>query len=320
MIRSSKCCTLLLFSVLQIGPWLSSTAGAEPPKPTLVKLPFAIANAMENTPFIFGNRPLLALNYRDDSKHNTDAYKASMYLSIRDLRTGREIARFGHGHSFVSAFVNGSELNVFASEGSDDDWFQSIYHFTSSDLKTWKRQLAIPREGDEHLFNCSVCRDDQGYVMAYESNRPVKFCFKFARSKDLRQWKKIPDLVFTGRNHEYSACPVIRFYSPYYYVIYLHSAVPGHNGWVSFLARSKDLVTWQLSPRNPILEAGPGEGINNSDVDLFQWEGNTYLFYASGNQADWGSLRVAMFHGSMKQFFASYFPAVTPTIQVRTKE
>ncbi len=58
-----------------------------------------------------------------------------------------------------------------------------------------------------------------------------------------------------------------------YYVIYLHAAVPGHNGWISFLARSVDLETWELSPFNPILEAGPGEGINNSDVDLFEYRG-----------------------------------------------
>ena len=104
---------------------------AEPPKAPLIKLPVTFGAAMENTPFVFGDRPLLALNYRDDTKNNTDGYKASMYLFIRDLCTGQEIARFGEGHSFVNAFVNGPELNVFASEGTNRDWFQSIYRFTS---------------------------------------------------------------------------------------------------------------------------------------------------------------------------------------------
>ena len=299
---------------------LGGTALAEPPKAPLIKLPVAFGAAMENTPFVFGDRPLLALNYRDDTKYNTDGYKASMYLFLRDLRTGQEIARFGEGHSFVNAFVNGPELNVFASEGSNRDWFQSIYRFTSTDLKTWKRELAIAREGGEHLFNCSLCRDDQGYVMAYESNLPVQFCFKFARSRDLAQWEKVPGLVFAGVDgKEYSACPVIRYVAPYYYVIYLHAALAGHNGWVSFLARSKDLVAWELSPANPILEAGPGEGINNSDVDLFEWEGNTYLYYATGDQATWGSVRVAMHAGPMRQFFESCFPAGTPGTTITTK-
>lgn len=320
----TECAVYVLFLslalLLVIWSWLGSPALAEPPKVPLIKLPVAFGAAMENTPFVFGDRPLLALNYRDDTKNNTDGYKASMYLFIRDLRTGQEVARFGEGHSFVNAFVNGPELNVFASEGSNRDWFQSIYRFTSTDLKSWKRELAIGQEGGEHLFNCSLCSDDQGFLMAYESDLPVQFCFKFARSQDLAKWEKMPGLVFAGVDgKEYSACPVIRYWAPYYYVIYLHGAIAGHNGWVSFLARSKDLIAWELSPANPILEAGPGEGINNSDVDLFEWEGNTYLYYATGDQATWGSVRVAMHVGPMRQLFESCFPAETPGTTITTK-
>ncbi|MBN2296493.1 MAG: hypothetical protein JXM70_28960 [Pirellulales bacterium] len=298
------------WTILAASFWLfgSNESVAQDMQKKLVKLPVNFGTAMENTPFVFKGRPLLALNYRDDTKHNTDKYDESMYLYIKDLSTGKEIARFGEGHSFVSAFVDGEVLHIFASQGTDHDWFKSIYHFTTNDLKTWKREQAIPLEGDEHLFNCSVCRDKQGYLMAYESNKPVGFCFKFARSKDLSKWEKIPGLVFTGEKKEYSACPVIRYFDPYYYVIYLHAVMPGHNGYTSFLARSKDLKKWELSPRNPILEAGAGEGINNSDVDLFEWEGNTYLYYATGDQQSWGSVRVAMYPGGMKSFFESYYP------------
>ena len=320
MTRSITRSIRLLSLPLSLWSLLGCPALAEKPRAPLIKLPVTICAAMENTPFVFGNRPLLALNYRDDTKHDADGYKASMYLLLHDLRTGQEIARFGEGHSFVNAFVNGPELNVFASEGTDRDWFQSIYRFTSTDLKTWKRELAIPQEGGEHLFNCSLCRDDQGFLMAYESNLPVKFCFKFARSRDLVKWDKIPELVFAGLDgKEYSACPVIRYFAPYYYVIYLHAAIPGHNGWVSFLARSKDMIAWELSPMNPILEAESGEGINNSDVDLFEWKGNTYLYYATGDQATWCSVRVAMYVGPMRQFFDSCFPAGTAGVSVTTK-
>jgi hypothetical protein len=293
--------------------WLEIAVAEEPvntakTKSPLIKLPVNFGAAMENTPVVFHGKPLLVLNYRDDSKNKTDDYTKNMYLYIQDLATGQQIARFAAGYSFANAFVDGPALHVYASKGSNHDWFLSIDHFSSTDLKTWKQQPAIPREGGEHLFNCSVCRDEQGYLMAYESNQPVMFCFKFARSKDLSRWEKLPSLIFTGEKHEYSACPVIRYFKPYYYVIYLHAAIPGHKGWISFLARSKDLATWQLSPKNPILEAGPGEGINNSDVDLFEWEGNTYLYYATGDQATWGSVRVAMYPGSMQSFYESYFP------------
>jgi len=296
-------------------PRLHSPSPANSVRPKLTKLPFALPKAMENTPIVFQGRPLHVLNYRDDTKNNTDGYTKSMYLYVLDLNTGNEVCRFGEGHSFANAFVNGPELHVFASEGSNRDWFQSLYHFSTRDLKAWKRELAIAREGDEHLFNASVCQDEKGFLMAYESNQPVQFCFKFARSSDLSQWEKIPGLIFTGVNHEYSACPVIRYFAPYYYVIYLHAPIQGHNGYVSFLARSKDLAAWELSPFNPILEAGPGEGINNSDVDLFEWEGKTYITYATGDQATWGAVRVALYDGLMQEFFPSQFPVGMPTMK-----
>lgn len=288
---------------------------ATPQRPKLTKLPFAMARAMENTPLIFAGRPLLVMNHRDDTKANTDEYAKNMHLFIRDLTTGNEICRFGEGHSFANAFLEGKELNVFASQG-DRDWFHGIYRFRSTNLTNWQREPAIPTEGDEHLFNTSVCRDDQGFLMTYESSKPVQFCFKFARSKDLSRWEKVPGLTFTGENNEYSACPVVRYFAPYYYVIYLHAAIPGHPGWVSFMGRSQDLATWELSPFSPILEPSPGEGVNNSDVDLFEWEGNTYLFFATGDQATWSSIRVAQYAGPMKEFFVNHFPTGTPMIKV----
>ena len=293
------------------------------PSPKLTKLPFAFSDVgrapMESTPVLFDSRLLLVSNHRPGGEF---AKGKDAYLYIEDLRTGKEVARFGEGHSFVSAFVNGPELNVFALEFSDFGRVMNsngIDRFTTTDLKTWKKEKAILPEGDEHLFNSSVCKDEQGYLMAYETDKPVQFCFKFARSKDLAKWEKIANLAFTGEKNEYSACPVIRYFKPYYYVIYLHAAIPGHNGWISFMARSKNLIDWELSPHNPILEAGAGEGINNSDVDLIEYEGKTYLFYATGDQATWGTIRVAMYDGSMQQFFASYFPEDMTKIKVSAK-
>jgi len=298
---------------------LMGGARAEEPKIPLIKLPVSVNSAMENTPVIYGGKPLLVLNFRDDSKKRTGDCMKDMYLFIRDLATGEESVRFGAGHSFVSSIVKARELPVFASQADDKDWFHDIYHFISTDLRTWKRELALQREPGEHLLNTSVCSDDRGYLMAFETDKPISFCFKFATSKDLSKWEKIPGLVFSGEKREYSACPVIRYFAPYYYVIYLHAAIPGHNGWVLFMARSKDLATWQLSPANPILEASAGEGCNNSDTDLFEWEGNTYLFYATGDQQTWGSLREALFLGPMRSFFEAGFPPGRQTIEVSTK-
>ncbi|MDZ4781907.1 MAG: hypothetical protein SGJ19_16775, partial [Planctomycetia bacterium] len=67
---------------------------------------------------------------------------------------------------------------------------------------------------------------------------------------------------------------------------------------------------------NPILEAEPGEGKNNSDVDLFEHEGRTYLVYATGDQATWGAARMAMYDGPLQAFFEGWFPVGAKQIEV----
>jgi hypothetical protein len=275
---------------------------------------------MENTPVRFQSRLLLVSNNRPGGAY---AKGKDAFLYIDDLQTGKEVARFGQGHSFVSALVNKEELNVFALEFTDFGRVMNssgIDRFVTSDLKTWKSEKVILPEGNEHLFNSSVCRDDKGFLMAYESDQPVQFCFKFARSTDLSKWEKIPGLVFTGEKKEYSACPMIRYLKPYYYVIYLHAPLKDHNGWISYMARSKDLEKWELSPFNPILEATSGEGRNNSDVDMLEHEGRTWVYYATGDQETWGTVRVAMYDGPEKAFFESYFPDNVPLTKLSTKQ
>ncbi|MEI6679226.1 MAG: hypothetical protein WCL21_11505 [Mariniphaga sp.] len=292
-------------------------------RPTITKLPFAFSDIgrtpMENTPVLLNSRLLLVSNNRPGG---ADAKGKDAYLYIDDLQTGKEVARFGQGHSFVSAFVNGIEMNVFALEFTDFGRIMNstgIDRFTSTDLKTWKTEKVILPEGNEHLFNSSVCKDDKGYLMAYESDKPVQFCFKFARSQDLSKWDKIQGLAFTGVKNEYSACPVIRYFKPYYYVIYLHDKMEGHKGYLSFLARSKDLMDWELSAFNPILEASEGEGINNSDVDILEYKGKTYLYYATGDQETWGTVRVALYDGPEKVFFENHFPENKIFIKTNSK-
>lgn len=307
----TRLCLLLFCLLLSVG---FDCMAQSSEKPTLTKLPFAFSDVgrtpMENTPVRFNSRLLLVSNYRPGG---ADAKGENAYLYIEDLHTGQEVARFGKGHSFVSAHVNGNELNVFALEFSDFGRIinsTSINRFVTTDLETWTQEAVILPEGNEHLFNSSVCKDEEGYLMAYESDMPVKFCFKFARSGDLSDWKKIPGLAFTGEKQEYSACPLIRYFKPYYYVIYLHAPLSGHNGWVSYMARSKDLEKWELTPFNPVLEAEKeeGEGENASDVDIIEYDGKTYLYYATGDQATWGTIRVAMYDGPMKEFYESFFP------------
>ncbi len=322
---------LISLGALAAALLLAASAGAQAaapanphaaPNPVLIKAPFTFSGMrMENTPVIFQGRPLLVQNYR-----SSEVKAEGFYLSVEDLLTSQELARFGETFSFVSAFVHGDELNVFATENTDDDWTHDIYRFTSTDLKNWTKALAIKRREGEHLFNASVCRDDRGYVMAFESNLPVQWSFRFARSQDLATWEEVEGLQFSDLA-EQTACanPCIRYFAPYYYVIYGAWRWKGPGVWyeyaldttkyITLIARSLDLATWELSPtRRPMLDVAPGEGINNTDADLFEYEGNTYVYYANGNQADWSNIRVAIHPGPMKKFLESYFPEDVPKI------
>jgi len=305
-----------IFILLPI--WVVSTScyAERPENPALVKLPFSFPGGMENTPVLYKGQPLLVNNRRG---LNTKA--ADFYLFIEDLRSGQEICRFGETFSFVSGFVNGDEMNVFATENTDDDWTHDIYRFSSTDLQNWKKELVIHRKPGAHLFNASVCRDEQGYVMAYESNLPVQWCFRFARSSDLSQWQDVEGIEFADLA-EQTACgnPTLRYIKPYYYMIYgiWRSKGPGVHYeyelsttmYITAIARSRDLAIWELSPtRKPMLDPEPGEMINNTDADLFEYEGRTYIYYATGNQWDKGTIRVAMYDGPMKEMFEKYFPA-----------
>lgn len=205
------------------------------------------ATIMEVTPILWKGRPLLVGAVRPfASSHEPEDLK----LRVLDLESGQTLAEFGTGASLSCACVEkrGDEeiLHVFAARQPEGEpWFRDIVRFETRDLQTWTERPAIQAD-DENLLNSSVCRDGDGWLMAYESNKPVGFCFKFARSKDLDAWEKVPDAYYAGPDGKtYSACPVIRRSGDCYYVVYLRA--DGKGGHESAAIRSKDLRTWEES-------------------------------------------------------------------------
>ena len=299
--------------------------------PTLVKLPIGFGpQRIENTPVMYQGRPLLIENSRltNESHSNT-----AIDMYIVDLTTSEIISRFGSTFAFNCAFVRGNELNVFATENTKSDWTGSIYRMWSTDLKTWKKELVMAKEKDRHFFNTSVCQTPDGYLMAYESNKPVQWCFNLARSNDLSHWEPIKELTFADKAEgSCLANPTIRYIEPYYYIVYGIHRGKGRaaaeykyhrtdSRYFTFVMRSKDLATWDLSPtKYPMLEPEIEDGINATDADLFEFMGNTYLFYGAGWQDSRGTIRVKMFPGPMKQCLESYFSDKVPVIKFDAKK
>jgi len=255
----------------------------------------------EVTPVVWKGRLCLLESIRPASGGTAKDY----YLSLKDAETRKEIGRCGQGYGLASAIVHQNRLYVFASKWDQGNW-REVTVFHSSDLKHWETAVAV--EGtNEGIFNSSVCRGLGEFVMAYESNDPTysPFTIKFARSKDLVHWAKLPNSTF-GTNR-YTACPCIRYSRGYYYVLYLEQRTPR---WCfeTYITRSKDLVHWELSAANPVLRAeGLDEGSNASDPDLIEWQGQTLVYFAVGDQRTWMNLKRATYPGPLADFLASWF-------------
>ncbi len=234
--------------------------------------------------------------------------RADYYLLLRDAETGEELARFAEGYGLASGHVIDGVFYASASRWGDDGNWNDVTLFQSKDLKHWEQWVAIEQE-NEHLFNSSFCKGPEGYVLAYESNTPdyPAFTTKFATSKDLKTWTKLPEATF-GTNR-YTACPCIRYENGAYYVLYLERRSPNHH-FETYVTRSKDLKHWERAASNPVLApAGLDEGINASDPDLIEFNGKTYVYYAVGDQLTWMNIKRAQFDGTVSAFFEQCFAA-----------
>ncbi|MCP4645623.1 MAG: hypothetical protein GY851_34580, partial [bacterium] len=131
-----------------------------------------------------------------------------------------------------------------------------------------------------------------------------------AHSEDIENWTKLPDSTF-GTNR-YTACPCVRYFNGYYYVMYLERRSPRHF-FETYVTRSNDLVHWELSAANPVIAPKDiDDGINASDPDLIEFDGKTYLYYAVGDQLTWMNIKRGIYPCSEEQFFESWF--VSPGI------
>ena len=123
------------------------------------------------------------------------------------MASGEPTPAFAAEHCLGCAFVEGDTIYVYGVQGWDTS---TIYVFWSKDLKHWESQPAVKTPG-WGLFNTSVCKDDRGYVMAFEVGRPPEvvgatFTMRFARSENLRDWKVLDEPAVYSKEF-YTACP-----------------------------------------------------------------------------------------------------------------
>lgn len=263
---------------------------------TLVKESNYISDTCEAGPFVRGDRLLLM----ECIRKRLSTGKMDLHIIIKDVGTDEQLARFAAGYGLACVIPYGKELFVYASRWQNETW-NDVTLFHSEDMKKWTQSLVLRQNSKEHLFNSSVCATDKGFVMAYESNDPqyVPFSLKFARSSDLLHWDRVDGAVLGP--HRYAACPCIRYNDGYYYVLYAVHLEPDWR-FETYISRSRDLISWEDSPKNPIITPEDGEGINTSDPDLVEYKGKVYLYYAIGDQRTYVKLKRATFDGSLGDF------------------
>jgi len=292
--------------------------GSNSSKPVIKKLGTIDCDMVETTPIIFNDRLYRFEYVRSNYKPNKTG---GSYFRFVDVESDETTPAFATGYHLGSAYCEDNTVYVYGVKmwgGSD------IQCFWSKDLETWESQnaLSLPGWG---IYNNSVCKGNAGYVMAIEIGEPpeevgARFTMRFAESTDLLNWELTSsDCVFT--KERYSACPAIRFFDGYYYMVYLE-AKPGPN-YESYIVSSKDLIQWESSKFNPVLKHSPEDKLianlklnkeqreriadalnrNNSDVGLCEFDGKVIIYYSWGNQQGNEFLAQAIYNGNLERSF-----------------
>ena len=308
---------------LLIAMLLASSVAMAGEKPKIVKQGTVDCDLVEATHVVFHDK-LYRFEYVREKYYKPNTTGDS-YFRFIDMETGEPTPSFAKGHNLGCAFVEGDTVYVYGVKRWDTP---TIYVFWSKDLKNWQSQPAVktPNWG---LFNSTVCKDDKGYVMAFEVGRPKdvvgqRFTTRFARSDNLRDWRILDEPAVYSKDF-YVACPAIRYLDGQYYMFHL-AALPGRQ-WETVLVRSRDLVHWEKSPHNPVLAFSPEDKTvanpkltpgqrdyiakavnkNNSDFDLCEYRGKVIISYSWGCQCGTEFLAEAFYDGTEKQLLKGFF-------------
>lgn len=313
------------------------------PAPVIKKIG-AIKRGMEQTPVVFKGEPIIV----ESTEPNAEC--SSQHIIARNIKTGLRSKPFGLEHFFASAFVKEDVLYVFATSRRDDkaltmyegddssSWHDprgghEVKMFKTYDLINWEEKVAVSCP-DRRLWNTSVCKGEDKYVMAIEVSAEegfgipeigVGFTSFFAISEDMENWEMLPD-KYSYTPSRYNACPALRYSKGYYYMVCLE-ALPCIR-YAPYIYRTKDFENWEVGIHNPIMmwsdeDRIPKEGvvftaeemellktglnINCSDIDFFEYDGKVHIYYSNGDQMHYSFLCEAIYEGTLEEFLEHFF-------------
>ena len=292
-------------------------------KPQIRKLGTIDCDLVETTPIVFKGKLYRFEYVRERYRGNTTG---DSYFRFVDHELGSPSPPFAHGYHLGNVFEEEDVLYVTGTNIWDGE---RVDIFAWTDMEHWEswNALNLPGHG---IFNTSVCRADDRFALMFEVGKPlevagVPFTARFATSGDMRHWELTPQEC-TYAKDRYTAPHCLRYLDGHYYNFYLEAhAGPRYDQRV---VRSRDLVQWEPSPLNPVLEASkedrgianPGltaderqrvataVNINNSDIDFCEHEGRVIINYSWGNQQGVEHLAEAVYEGTLRKFLEGWYP------------
>ncbi len=188
--RPTRTPLLAAMTSLALGWGSSDVLATAPParadgpgRPEIRKLGTLDLDMVEATPVVFKDRLYRFEYVRKDYKPNTTG---DSYFRFIEVETGEATPAFARGYDLGCAYAEGGSMWVFGVDTWDGE---NIAAFRSADLEHWEKRPALTLPG-WGLFNTSVCKAGDRYIMAIEVGRPpevvgVPFTARFAESRDL---------------------------------------------------------------------------------------------------------------------------------------
>ena len=137
-----------------------------PIRKTMKKLGTLEIGVVETTPVVWKDE-LLRFEWVRNSQwgRQENAREVGCYHFV-NMKTGACSAEFALDHSFGCCYAENGVMYVHGVAGNGGG--QILKNFWSEDLVNWQESVALEFPQDINLYNTSVCKGPDGYVMAIE--------------------------------------------------------------------------------------------------------------------------------------------------------
>jgi hypothetical protein len=308
--------------------------GKTPPIKRIKKLGTLKIDCVETTPIVWNDRLIRFEWVRHGQMGCQCVVKREVgYYAFFDMETEEQVgADFGMDHSFGACYAENGTMYVIGVRGNGGGNILDL--FWSDDLVNWQEKENLRFDEDLKLYNTSICKAEENeYALAIEigGTHPMvgghPFTIIFAKSSNLFDWEVLPTDTHVFARARYTACPSIRYYDGFYYMVYLEG-LPALR-WPPYVVRTKDFEEFEIGLNNPFMMFDDNDKLlvhperfselekariynavdcNNSDVDFCDYNGKAIILYSWGNQHGVEFLAMAEYDGTLKELLTSFFP------------